>query len=140
MNEFIVWDIKSESFRQIIKIDFVNMYFQLESKSSDDYKVNLNDLTTHTYIHKTDIEGNKIYAESSIIEFDFLGFGEDKAVQYQGFVKWNLERYRYDIEVFSHADKDGDNYIFDLGKCIDRIKNIKIVGTLQQNIKMIGNF
>jgi len=81
------------------------------------------------YIGKTDINGKKIYADSSIVEFDFRGFGEHKSSRYHGVVVWNSDRCRYDIKTFSHEDE----FVFDLGKCTDRIDNIKIIDTIQEN-------
>jgi len=126
MNEFIVWDKKSESFRQIIKIDFVNIYFQLESESSDDYKVNLNDLTTHTYIGKTDINDKKIYADCSIVEFEY----NDDVFSYQA-----TGYFTYDSEIASYVLIDDAKNIEQLSKkCVT---NIKVIGTLQENPELL---
>ena len=85
------------------------------------------------YIGLNDINNNKIYADSSIVEFDFLGFGELTPDSYKAFVKWNKERFRYDIQTLSRVDKNSNLYVFDLGKCIDRISNIKIIDTIQES-------
>ena len=122
MNEFIVWDLKSESFRQIIKIDFINMYFQLESMSSDDYKVNLNDLTTHTFIGKTDTQGNKIYADSSIVEFEHKNHSSYNTFKLKGVFKFNMKELRYFIECFT-----GHKISY------DSKQKFKIIDTLQEN-------
>jgi len=137
MNEFIAWDRKEESFKYSGKDKYYEFTpFQGLCKYYTDEVEDR--FTFHKHIGIKDINEKKIYADCSIIEFDFTGFGETESERYKGFIKWNNERYRYDIEVFSHGDKDGDNYIFNLGKCINRIETLKIIGTLQEDGEKFG--
>jgi len=131
MNEFIVWDKKYLKFLEDDFVLFNGMIYRDTRDFEND--INSNDLEILRHIGKTDINNKKIFADSSIVEFNFLPFGETETVTYKGFVKYNQDRFRFEIEVISHCDKDGDNYIFDLGKCIDRITNIKIIDTIQEN-------
>jgi len=139
MNEFKVWmkDYNKFMHKEMALFGDGSVVVFKEGHFSCILELGEHNLEVVKYIGKTDIEGNKIYADSSIVEFDFKGFGETESAKYKGFIKYNKERFRYDIEVFSHGDKDGDNYIFDLGKCIHRIENIKIIGTLQENPELL---
>lgn len=129
MNKFVVWDKKNKRFLDgdEFAIDDNGKVYNWDSDSYlKPFKQNMELLN---YIGKNDINNNKIYADCSIVEFGFIGFGESKIVTYQGFAKWNSDKYRYDIEVISHSDR----FVFDLGKCIDRISNLKIIDTMQEN-------
>ncbi len=141
MNKYKIYDTKEKRFLGLHEAAISNEGNVITFKNGAIYDVatNSNRYTIHYYIGKTDINDKKIYDDCSIIEFDFIGFGDNESVKYNGFIKWNKSRFRYDIETISHGDKDGDNYIFDLGKCIDRIKNIKIIGTLQEKASVCGS-
>ena len=130
MKEFIVWYSNgTDKFNKEFTLD--DLISQLhydeicDSPLLKDYKV----IEICQSVGLKDINNNKIYADCSIVEFGFIGFGESKIVTYQGFAKWNSDKYRYDIEVISHSDR----FVFDLGKCIDRISNLKIIDTMQEN-------
>ena len=131
MDEFIVWDKEHRLFANIETLS-MNGLGQIKLNSGWEH-IDKTCYTTHPYIGKKDINGKKIYADSSIVEFDFQGFGETTTETYRGFIEWNKDRFRYDINVFSHADRRGDNYIFDLGKCLSNISDLKITDTIQQN-------
>lgn len=127
MKEFIVWDNKRRQFMGDGEVIISNYNDPTHNYYNDSR------WTFHQYVCLKDINNNKIYANCSIVEFDFLGFGELTPDSYKAFVKWNKERFRYDIQTLSRVDKNSNLYVFDLGKCIDRISNIKIIDTIQEN-------
>lgn len=149
MNEFIFWDKSEKKFYDNVNTFYDNneqyrcaladgkvlvhhYYNEYEEDLINPYKED-NVIVPFQYIGLNDIDNNKIFADSSIVEFDFLGFGELTPDNYAAFIKWNREKFRYDIQTLSRIDKDGDFYVFDMGKCIDRISNIKIIDTIQEN-------
>jgi len=69
------------------------------------------------HIGKTDIEGNKIYAECSIVEFMVLD------CRYMGFFTYNARLLRYELEVSEFGNSEYSNSIRDL----------KVKGTLQED-------
>ena len=138
MNEFIIWDKLSTrfGFGKVLQVKLNgNLYVEFKDENGKEfYKYRTpKDIEILNYIGLDSVSGQKIYADSSIVEFDFLGFGELIPDIYTVFIKWNREKFRYDIQTLSRVDKNGDLYIFDLGKCIDRISNIKIIDTIQEN-------
>ena len=78
-----------------------------------------------------DIEDNKIYADSSIVEFDFL---EElhKTIKLRGFFTWNDIELRYEIDMHASYNPFVCLYYNDV-----RMSNFKVVGTLQENPEQV---
>lgn len=103
MNEFIVWDENDN----LVGYEFLSekgrWTFILENEGierignicpSFDKK-----LFKLPYIHKTDINGKKIYAQSSIVEFYFqAGIDIDDDICVIGYFSYNNESLRYEIK------------------------------------------
>jgi hypothetical protein len=90
-------------------------------------------------IRKTDIEGNKIYADSSIVEFKLItergftgsfkyGHGFVKSKTLRGFFTWNDIDLRYEIDI----QKGQMPYV-----CLNyddiNMEGFKVIGTLQEH-------
>ena len=129
MNEFIVWDEDLECFR--VEDDFL--------LDTEDRVCNSNGelLDEETYkpfksIGKTDIEGKKIYAESSIVEFE-IDLSHKIEVK-RGFISYDYECLCYRIQVKNNNINHGfDYYEFSHYD----IENLKIIGTLQQDKELL---
>ena len=135
MNEFIEWDEEKQKFQEPLGSCFLNInewfstYKRYEKPSR---------FTIHQYIGKTDDtpEQNKIYADSSIVEFNYVDklqpTTDDKSNNktIRGYFKYCNESLRY--------------YIIDL-KAKETIyfwtgyteKNLKVIGTLQENKELL---
>lgn len=136
MKECVFWDSEDSKFINWEEVSFTKDKgddFVIVIKEIDHIYSSTRLYDSFDYIGLNDISNNKIYADCSIVEFDFLGFGEPTPDSYKAFVKWNKERFRYDIQTLSRVDKNNNLYVFDLGRCIDRISNIKIIDTIQEN-------
>jgi len=138
MNEFIVWDKENKKFVENLTGYYLDKDCLLWKEECSKYECDLiiaTDCICFPHIGKTDINNEKIYADCSIFEFAFKGFGEVFAESYIGYFVWNDFRLRYDIKIINKSDKDGDSYIFDYGKCLPNIINneFKIIDTLQEN-------
>lgn len=133
MNEFIVWNEEKKEFSK----EFLTNY------DGDIIYRNVSlDNNTHkrfNYIGKTDINDKKIYADSSIVEFDYKGFEEIGTVTYKAIVKFDNVLGCYFFDVFSHADNNGYNYNFLFPTVIYRVRNLKIIGTLQEDKHLLGD-
>lgn len=118
MNEFIVWDKDCK--------DFLNDFDRkkLSIKIIEDCKDlgNMARFTFHQYIGKKDINNNKIYADCSIVEFEYKDTS-DKYIE-KGVFKYHNDLCFYYIEDFRGT-------LFHLVK--DTIRNIKIIDTVQEN-------
>jgi len=126
MNKFIVWDEDEEKF-----IPFKDVEFSKDA--GDDFLIVHKDIgggirsgrifDTFDYIGKKDINDKKIYADSSIVEFEWDG-------KYLGYFSFDKEELRYKIEILEHPKKmmfrtfDFDQY---------SITNLKIIDTIQEN-------
>ena len=120
MNEFIVWDENTQSwvknFNHVITID-----------DSGILKTNHNRFKLFMGIGKTDIEGNKIYADSSIIEW------EHQENIYRGYFTFNKKYLRYEVITKDHQSKPIAIEFFYLEH-----NGFKIIGTLQEDKHLIG--
>lgn len=118
MNEFIVWDEENGQF-----VDETECIFKDGTLYKNDFhyidQVSC-DFSMFWSIGKTDIEGKKIYAESSI--FEFVKTKEYKLVQLKGFFKYDDFDMAYKI-----FTSDGE-----ILKMSINIRDIRIVGTLQE--------
>ena len=142
MQEFIVWDKRSNSFNDDLMLDKDGHCFGLCGLENEIVYLKTEDYTVHKNIGKTDIDGNKIYADSSIVEFDTIEgcvcdilevVCECKYIKKIGYFTYNKDRASYEIK---SPMTDGFNQMFLLFR--DRISNIKVIGTLQENPELLG--
>jgi hypothetical protein len=132
MKEFIVWDKEDKKFIKP-KVDFyreryeTGKYIDNEIDGSIITSVkygNIEDLLH--YIGKTDIEGNKIYADSSIVEF-IANMGEANRKMI-GYFQYNDSNLKYGIKTFIPI-QTYDFFEFDN----EKMHSFKIIDTLQEN-------
>lgn len=116
MNEFIVWDDIEKDFVTNIDLDDLELY-------NKGYSITFilgfsAHLQAFTYIGKTDDtpSQNKIYADSSIVQFEYKG------EIHNGYFVWCEKHLGYKIELFTGLTR----------RLISEIKNLKVIGTLQQ--------
>jgi len=145
MNEFIVWDKENyigndDRFYTPSDLSLDGLYLQI----IDDGKLILTDMVddgeysvpkqiqieTFSYTGKTDIDGNKIYADSSIVEFDFET--EEKIV---GYFTYNKEWLRFDF--VAPLERCCVKPKADMAYIPSYFKNLKIIGTLQENKELL---
>lgn len=132
MNEFIVWD-KTEVGKKPRLVEFTSyvikgnwIYLEYEDKKfcKEALRAHLDDVEICYDIGKTDIDGNKIYADSSIVEFDTRLNSRQK-----GFFTYSKMFLGYVIEDLSdnmrYARYDGSQI------------NLKVIGNLQENPELL---
>ena len=117
MNEFIVWDDDNKCFKYDTSV-YQGSAFVAGGEI-------IRNATFHNYIGKTDIEGNNIYTDSSIIEFEYYEDGE--WITYIGYFSFDDENLRYEL-LASHEDIELD---------FDRISSLRILGSLQENKELL---
>ena len=120
-NEFIVWDKKLEYFNDIL-IAPIDLSIDIDGilKHSDRVDV-------FNYIGIKDINNKKIYADSSIVKFEYEGF--DRYFDSVGFFTFNKDTLQYEIETI--IDNNDSHMCSRLS--VTKVKNIKIIDTIQQN-------
>lgn len=149
MNEFIVWDKKSKKFRVPREIlfdtsskfdkDFPIQRVQMWGQPfADDGEQNpniivqrkSNEVTFHRHIGKTDINGNKIYADSSIVKV------HDKRSRFYN----NICKITYNKSVCSYMLKtlDFEDEYQEHLKSDYRNNYYEIIGTLQKDKHLLG--
>ncbi len=132
MNEFILWDKERFRYCNTTKSteqigDFI--YWETIRLNPNYLKSCANgQYPTFEYIKKDDIEGNKIYADCSIVEFDYKTISHSEKriciFTYDDYTSRYWLRYAGDVGTFE----------FDTERC----KNIKIIDTVQENkLKLI---
>ena len=136
MNEFIVWDkiekefiykYESITFKEnwvFIEVEYKPNHFQELSWHSDDVEL-LN------YIGKTDIDGNKIYADCSIVEYLMTYTDDSEPETKKGVFIYNKNTLSYDIEN-KIAEQLAINSFW-----VSRASNFKVIGTLQENSDLL---
>lgn len=142
MNEFIVWDEENKCFvnmNMLYDIDFYSKqvnYFYLEEIAESEFEENsvcTSNFSICNYIGKTDIEGNKIFADSSIVEMDI--YDEDGEHLHIGYFRYNDSLLLY--EFIEKADSFGVKNIWRMEKLQTYSVNLKIIGTLQQDKELL---
>lgn len=128
MNEFIVWDKTKSKFSELKAIEFFKGGFVINPRDLStkrmDKQLNENECELFPYIGKTDIDNEKIYADCSIVEFEYYftdGWDEDM----QGVFKYLPNELRYEIQLVN----DGCHVSFQPSY----IRNLKIIDTIQEN-------
>ena len=125
MNEFIVWDKFNEVFYKRENFKTLKLFFSMIFSCIDGD----NGLTYHNYIEKTDIEGNKIYADSSVVKIAY-GLRSTRRV-ITGYFTYNKNSFKYDF-IFLNG------VAFELNLII--ASNFKIIDNLQENkLGLIGD-
>lgn len=129
MQEFIVWDD--------IKREFTNNVTCFMSFNEDGTINSYNgfgETKYFQYIGKKDTEGNKIYADSSIVEFIYQGeqipvhgARVHHTISLVGFFTYDNEEARYEVDILNNSE-----YV-----CLNfdslKFKDIKIIDTIQEN-------
>lgn len=136
MNDFIVWDSKNKKFPDVASVEFgVTFYKNLTAIWRKPYKdeavnwisqrMQSKYTTIHNYIGKTDINGKKIYADCSIVEFDCKIWGTT-IEKPKGYFEFNKDTLRYVICAFSNSG------IRRIAFDNEYVKNLKIIDTIQE--------
>ncbi len=87
------------------------------------------------FIGKTDIEGNKIYADSSIVEF-FEPYHESN---FKGYFIWCSKTYRYKIYILQGTGRIQEGNTTEIMKesrwcgLVEKFTKYKIIDTIQEN-------
>lgn len=141
MNEFIIWDGKYKLFLDENFIDTLqdngidyeddNLYYGdeyyplciMDFIMGYDYEPHKDRLSKLFYIGLNDINNNKIYTDSSIVEFQWVnGFGNIQT-------DWGV--FKYDLDYLQYLIYEENE---DINKSsIKEVFNIKIIDTVQQN-------
>ena len=134
MDEFIVWDKKFDRFLPEEDIAISSLGFIFELNEDGYFPKNVKDFTIHKAIGKTDIEGSKIYADSSIVEFEFF---HNEAVPslskcLKGYFTYIDKILAFNIKVIGD-EISSLNYSHFSRRTI----NLKIIGTLQENPELL---
>lgn len=122
VSEFIGWSKKDNKFLDKDDLCFVEMgsysSILLDVLNGTNKDVNIFDFI------KKDTTGNKIYADSSIVEFNWV-------TKYIGFFQWDEDNLRYVIRILKTEVKNSmfDSFDFDMYSMSD----FKIIDTIQEN-------
>lgn len=122
---YIVWDINKKKFSTDVwyNIQPNGKLWRLESGEHIDCS---NTHSIHYYINKNDINGEKIYENSSIISFSYwMG---TRHVELNGYFVYDSEKLLYKIELLN-KDKLYNCVEFSISSMID----IEIIDTIQEN-------
>ena len=133
MDEFIVWDKNEEEFLDEEGISINSFGTIIECYPDEEVFNVLSDedrYTTHRLIKTDDTpEQNKIYADSSIVEFEYYDMDVDSGwVKTKSVITFDDEDLMYLITI------DGELCNF---KQHD-IVNLKVIGNLQQHKRLLG--
>ena len=128
MNDFIVWDKYRKVWIDESYPFFINSSGFLCIQRNDKQMVIENDCEIFKPIGLKDTEGNKIYADSSIIEFVHIGRLSNHALKKVGifkFIKKDLQYRVIDLE----CNKDG----LEVESPFHKLCAFKIIDTIQEN-------
>jgi len=132
MNEFIVWDSKFKKFiepsREIVMTTKDEMIKGINGGHGF-----VEEWSIFPYIGKTDDtpEQNKIYADCSVFEFEYLT--DDGWVKLSGYFSFDDIDLRYEVNVLK------DITFVSLSFYEDRFRNLKVIGTLQEDKHLMGD-
>lgn len=134
MNEFIVWDEDSKEFIDENYPFYLAPTGLLCIRQNNGQMIYDNNMEYFYSIGKKDISDKKIYADSSIFEFDVINCG--LSLKTIGYFKYDNYSQCMQIHILKDIGDDGRilglkiiNYII----YIDEIVNIKIIDTIQEN-------
>lgn len=135
MNEFIVWDGKKnewakDTYRFVIDVNGA-LYVRTKTVVLEHQNVE-NRYKAFNYIGKTDINGKKIYADSSIVEF-----GYDNTNRYYDRVQgyFYQDEWQIRLKVTKSEDCVG---VDNLPMTYQNPKDLKVIGNLQENPELLG--
>ena len=136
MNEFIVFD-KTEVGKKprLVKFDAFSIkenWIYLELDGIEVLHAHLDDVEICYFIRKTDIEGEKIYAESSIVEFDFGTITGNHKSKVIGVFKYSTYSLRYNIHLYDKRER-----VFSYNSNL--MQNLKVIGSLQEKPELLGD-
>lgn len=126
MNEFIVWDDEDNKFISWEDVTFTkdkNDDFIIIMKEIDTTLSEGRNFKTFNYVGLKDTDNKKIYADSSIVEIDYL-YLKCKIKAYFFFSEATLSYHIRTLERF-----DGRSFKYDF----EAMLNIKIIDTIQEN-------
>lgn len=132
MEEFIVWDTENEEFTNMNTLYFCgNKDIWVQTVNLKNETVMMIEQNKERFIKladvgKADTEGNKIYADSSVVEW------EHQAILYRGYFKFDKKYLRYEIITKDHQAKPIAIDFFYLSH-----NKFKIIGTLQKNPELL---
>ena len=128
MNEFIVWDKVNEEFFKSYSITFgYDFKGGTVTKIGEEKRFLFpHDVELFYCIRKTDKDGSKIYADCSIVEFEY----KDNVFRFsdKGYFKFNELDLCFTV-VTKETVYKFDRFIF---------TNLKVIGTLQQDKHLLG--
>ena len=136
MNEFIVWSEEKNKFITN-EVEFcIQADGSLCKPTEEPYEDGLVYMDSYfkyfNYIGKDDADGKKIYADCSVVEFDFRFFDEDEYEKLVGYFSYNDDLAMFELR----EPYTKDEYrIYYLNK--NDIKNFKIIGTLQEKPELL---
>ena len=150
MKEFIVWDDFAKEFydnknsfyendcnnKCVLLNGRVEIFVDEEYDSSVFYPYKEKDKLIPLWdIGLKDTNRKSIYADCSIVEFIYRPIGESRTCRDIGFIFFCKEDFMFKINILTRSDKNGDNYIFNLGNSLNNMymKEIKIIDTIQEN-------
>ena len=149
MDEFIVWDIEGKCWIPKSKCAIATsnstsniakgftLLTEVESNEySECFVPDFIPVQVCNYIGKTDIEGNKIYADSSIVEFNMSG--SKKNFKATGFFTFNKKNLSYEFVCFKIDKKKLNSCRYDIDWRNAYKDTFKIIGTLQEDKHLIG--
>jgi hypothetical protein len=128
MNEFIVWDKWCGGF-------CTNSMTVLLDIPSKVHKIELGDRYVKHDLIKTDIEGNKIYADCSIVEFEWYMNGSSSSnreiIKLNGYFTYDNHSLKYRIKILDiDSLREFINYDY-------KVAYLKVIGTLQENKELL---
>ena len=132
MNDFIVWDKCRKGWIDESYPFFINSSGFLCIQRNDKQMVIENDCEIFKPIGLKDTEGNKIYADCSIVEFSVCSlepFSKKKQIKRIGKVRYCNSTCAYEIVVVNMSRIE----YYDFSGMAFEISDIKIIDTIQEN-------
>ena len=142
MNEFIVWDEKKKRFLDADEFAIDNngsVYHWLNDNSLQPMKK----YQLFKRIGKTDINGKKIYADSSIVEFEYEDriptlLDDDVIIKFTAYFQYHPDELRYELIILDYDRTKTKSIYSVLSYNMDLMKNLKVIGTIQQDKHLLG--
>jgi hypothetical protein len=125
MKECVFWDSEDSKFINWEEVSFTKDKgddFVILIKEIDHIYSSARLYDSFDYIGLNDINNNKIYADSSIVEF--TASGSHGYTQLKGYFHFLKEDLKYIIKTFTHGSFDFNKQLY---------KNFKIIDTIQEN-------